>query len=211
MSRDGTHAKLAYHWYGSWTTLYNLFADALLCFHIGGHPSPSFHKSTPVHYEGGQKPLKPSPPSSNSSSVFTPSKIYSLQSTYYSYVIQRYGLPMDSRHLYTKSDWEYFSAAVVSSSTKKTILEAHAKWVNETSTDRPMTDLYETEGSGGFPGAHFMARPVIGGHFAPLALDRACGGEGAKGLKWLDEEETGNEEQEDNNSRDKGVVYNEEL
>lgn len=45
------------------------------------------------------------------------------------------------------------------------------------------------DSSGGFPGAHFMAGPVIGGPFAPLALERACGGEGAKGLKWLDEEE----------------------
>lgn len=24
----GTHAKLAYNWYGSWTTIYNLYADA---------------------------------------------------------------------------------------------------------------------------------------------------------------------------------------
>lgn len=52
-----------------------------------------------------------------------------------------------------------------------------------------MTDLHETEGTGGFPGVTFMARPVVGGHFAPLALDRACGGEAAKGLEWLDDEE----------------------
>ena len=33
MSRDGGRAKLAYDWYGSWTTLYSLYADAILCFH----------------------------------------------------------------------------------------------------------------------------------------------------------------------------------
>lgn len=52
-----------------------------------------------------------------------------------------------------------------------------------------MTDLYETEGSGHFPGPDFMARPVVGGHFAFLALERACGGQAIEGLKFLDEAE----------------------
>lgn len=58
--------------------------------------------------------------------------------------------------------------------------------------DRPMTDLYETEGDGGFPGAHFMARPVIGGHFAYLTLERACGGKALDGLAFLNEKKTHN-------------------
>ncbi len=52
-----------------------------------------------------------------------------------------------------------------------------------------MTDLYDTEGSGHFPGIDFMARPVVGGHFAFLALRRACGGKAVKGLEFLDETE----------------------
>lgn len=52
-----------------------------------------------------------------------------------------------------------------------------------------MTDLYETEGTGHFPGPDFMARPVVGGHFAYLALERACGGKAVEGLKFLDEAE----------------------
>ena len=95
---------------------------------------------------------------------------------------------MDSRNHYTKSDWEYFSAAVASSSTKQKILQAHASWVNEKSTDKPMADLHDTEGTGGFPGLNIIVKPVIGGHFAPLALNRACGAKAAKGLKWLDNE-----------------------
>ena len=62
-----------------------------------------------------------------------------------------------------------------------------AKWLNETSTDRPFTDLHETEGDGGFPGAHFMARPVIGGHFAFLTLGKACGGKAMQGLAFLED------------------------
>ena len=53
--------------------------------------------------------------------------------------------------------------------------------------DRPFTDLHDTEGDGGFPGPNFFARPVIGGHFAFLTLQRACGGKAMDGLKFLDE------------------------
>lgn len=50
-----------------------------------------------------------------------------------------------------------------------------------------MTDLYDTEGEGGFPGPNFFARPVVGGHFAFLALERACGGQAVQALSFLDE------------------------
>ena len=64
--------------------------------------------------------------------------------------------------------------------------------------DRPLTDLHETEGTGGFPGFRFMARPVVGGHFAFLSLERACGGNATAGLEFLDikeiAEESGDEE-----------------
>ena len=52
--------------------------------------------------------------------------------------------------------------------------------------DRPFTDLYETEGDGGYPGIYFKARPVVGGHFAFLALERACGGKAVEALRFLD-------------------------
>jgi len=67
------------------------------------------------------------------------------------------------------------------------ILTSVARWLNETNTDRPFTDLYDTEGEGGFPGIAFMARPVVGGHFAGLALGRACGGRARGGLGFLEE------------------------
>ena len=157
MSRDGSHAKLAYDWYGSWTTLYSLYADALLCF----HPSSDSSSTTSE---------------SSNKSNFIPSYIYGKQSSWYGAVHQTYGLPLDSRHLYTKSDWEFEAAAVASPKVRALIISKVARWLNETSTDRPFTDLYETEGEGGWPGPHFMNRPVVGAHFASLALERACGG-----------------------------------
>lgn len=194
MSRDKTHAKLAYDWYGSWTTIYNLYADAQLCFHLeeaddAVSSSSSSSSSSPLSsYQDQQRPLQPpsaTPPRREAG--FVPKRIYTRQSAWYHLVRQKYGLPLDSRHLYTKTDWEFFAMAVASERTRSEILESVAKWVNETDTDRPFTDLHHTEGSGGFPGITFFARPVVGGHFAFLALQRACGGRAVPGLAFLDE------------------------
>lgn len=123
ISRDGTHAKLAYTWFGSWTTLYNLFADSLLCFAV---PSSSQLSSVP-----NQQPLMDS---GVSKTGFVSEKIYKIQSDWYHNVRQRYGLPLDSRHLYTKSDWEFFAVAVASKQVREEIVQSIALWVNETST-----------------------------------------------------------------------------
>ncbi|KAI1966826.1 hypothetical protein LOZ58_000315 [Ophidiomyces ophidiicola] len=177
LSRDKTHAKVAYDWYGSWTTLYNMYADALLCFHLDGTDLD------PHVTANGTS----SPSTTPKRQGFIPRHIYTLQSKWYENVRQKYGLPLDSRHLYTKSDWEFFAMAVASPSTRHDILQSVALWVNETKTDRPLTDLYQTEGDGGFPGPNFFARPVVGGHFAFLALERACNGKAMEGLSFLDE------------------------
>lgn len=175
MSRDKSHAKLAYDWYGSWTTIYNLYADAQLCFHLEGTDlDPQISPD--------------SPQTSEKKTGFVPRHIYQRQSIWYHYVRQKYGVPLDSRHMYTKTDWEFFAMAVASKDTRSEILESVAQWVNETVTDRPFTDLHNTEGKGGFPGPNFFARPVIGGHFAFLALERACGGHAMEGLAFLDQD-----------------------
>lgn len=176
ISRDKTHAKVAYNWYGSWTTTYNLYADSLLCFHLGGQLESSSQTAT----KGGQKPLVPHTPK-----PFVPKHIYQMQSDWYYAVRQKYGLPLDSRHLYTKTDWEFFAMAVAAPQVRADILESVAQWLNETSTDRPFTDLHETEGTGHFPGPNFFARPVVGGHFAFLTLGQACQGKAMGGLDFL--------------------------
>ncbi|KAL2191908.1 DUF1793-domain-containing protein [Thermothelomyces heterothallicus CBS 203.75] len=181
ISRDRTHAKLAYTWYGSWTTIYNLYADSLLCFHVTENGESATTRSLGG---GGQTPIGGG---DGKEKPFIPDEVYQMQSDWYHAVLQKYGLPLDSRHLYTKSDWEFFAAAVTGEKTRTEILTAVARWVNETVVDRPLTDLYETEGNGNFPGnIRFMARPVVGGHFAFLALERACGGKATEALRFLD-------------------------
>lgn len=174
VSRDKTHAKVAYNWFGSWTTTYNLYADSLLCFHLEGSDIKAVGN-------GDQKPIGENKPAYG----FVPQHIYQMQSDWYFAVRQKYGLPLDSRHFYTKTDWEFFSMAVAAPRVRADILQSVAKWVNETSTDRPLTDLHDTEGDGGFPGPNFFARPVIGGHFAFLTLEKACGGKAVQGLDFL--------------------------
>ncbi|KAF2798747.1 glutaminase A [Melanomma pulvis-pyrius CBS 109.77] len=195
ISRDGTHAKLAYDWYGSWTTLYSLYADAVLCFHPSiTNQSSELSSTADVFLSGNhkdQKPLKPGKGSNGRSPIakdFIPSHIYKIQSSWYGAVMQKYGLPLDSRHLYTKSDWQFEAAAVASKKVRSEILDRVALWLNETVTDRAFTDLYNTEGDGGFPNPYFFARPVVGGHFAFLTLERACSGKAADAFRFLDEE-----------------------
>jgi hypothetical protein len=185
ISRDKTHAKVAYNWYGSWTTTYNLYADSLLCFHLGPDNSTSLTKTSIAGRYEHQKPLQP--PIAGDHHGFVPKHIYQMQSDWYYAVRQKYGLPLDSRHLYTKTDWEFFAMAVAAPKVRATILQSVAKWVNETVTDRPFTDLHSTEGRGEFPGPNFFARPVVGGHFAFLTLGQACGGRAMEGLKFLDD------------------------
>lgn len=104
----------------------------MLCFHLEG---TSFTTSPTVNHED-QKPLKPSHPGRNKSNKtgFVPLRVYKIQSDWYHAVRQRYGLPLDSRHLYTKTDWEFFAAAVTSKSVREEILQGMALWINETST-----------------------------------------------------------------------------
>lgn len=172
MSPDGSRAKLSYAWNGSWTTLYSLYSDAALGFHPSVAPpcSASFGEGED---EGEED--------------FVPHGIYTAQSTWYASSLQTYGLPLDSRHLYAKSDWEMFAAAVAGEEVRREIVERVARWVNETGAGRPFVDLYETE-EGGFPGdVRFYARPVVGGHFAGVAL-RGCGGrEVEKQVEEMDE------------------------
>ncbi|KAH7403312.1 glutaminase GtaA [Cadophora sp. MPI-SDFR-AT-0126] len=99
---------------------------------------------------------------------FVPQSVYDMQSAFYPTVEQKYGVPLDTRHNYTKSDWEMWTAAIASDSTKTMFISDLATWINETPTNKALTDWYDVQ-TGDFGGG-FTARPVVGGHFALLAL-----------------------------------------
>ena len=54
-----------------------------------------------------------------------------------------------------------------------------------------------TEGDGGFPGPNFYARPVVGAHFAFLALERACDGDGDEHRRENEEDYEDENDEED--------------
>ncbi|KAK0614984.1 hypothetical protein B0T17DRAFT_563197 [Bombardia bombarda] len=104
---------------------------------------------------------------------FIPQSVYDMQSEFYSTIALEYAVPLDTRHTWTKSDWEMFAAAVASNETKTMFISKLAKWIGSTSTNRAMTDLFDAA-TGGYPagGPTFVARPVMGGMFALLALPK---------------------------------------
>lgn len=100
-----------------------------------------------------------------------PQSVYDAQSAFYPTVKETYGVPLDTRNEFlTKGDWEVFCAAIASQETRDLFIGDLAKWVNETPTSKPFTDLYQTSDGTHPPGIEFKARPVVGGMFALLIL-----------------------------------------
>lgn len=91
-----------------------------------------------------------------------PDSVYQMQSNFYPTVANKYGVPLDTRHSYTKGDWQCFTAAIASSDTRSTFFKDLAIWVNQTPTNRPLTDLYDTiTGKYVLPRARFHTRSIL--------------------------------------------------
>jgi len=67
-----------------------------------------------------------------------------MQSAFYPYVANTYGVPLDTRHTYTKSDWEIFCAAVAKPSTRDLFTQKVASYINQTPSSLPFGDWYDT-------------------------------------------------------------------
>ncbi|MBW0476094.1 hypothetical protein O181_015809 [Austropuccinia psidii MF-1] len=152
-SKTGKHTKLAYQLEDSWGTLYNLFADRLLNLKL------------------------------------VPQPIYEGQDEFYPSVANEFGVPLDSRHTWAKTDWQMFAAgAAVSTQTRDLFLNQLVKYLRANRVNAGFPDLYETQ-TAEYPGRsntstwkiEFINRPVVGGHFSILALDKLNQVNGVKG------------------------------
>ncbi|KAJ7151690.1 hypothetical protein C8R46DRAFT_1166541 [Mycena filopes] len=93
-----------------------------------------------------------------------PQSVYDEQTAWYKTVANKYGVPLDTRHTYTKSDWEIWTAAVVNDQSLRDLLITAIKdFLSTGLNNTPFPDLYDTV-TGGVQG--FKARPVVGGHLA---------------------------------------------
>ena len=82
-----------------------------------------------------------------------------------------YGLPLDSREAYTKSDWVMWAAAMApDNDTFLAFADRVWKYANETPTRWTLSDWYWTNGDGAARG--FRARSVIGGHWMKVLMDK---------------------------------------
>ncbi len=81
-----------------------------------------------------------------------------------------YGLPLDSREKYSKSDWIIWTASMASNTRLFTSFSDRIwAWVNETTDRVPLSDWYWTD-SRHFRG--FRARSVIGGFWMKVLMDK---------------------------------------
>ena len=95
-----------------------------------------------------------------------PNNVIEKEISYYQTKLQNpYGLPLDSRKEYTKSDWIMWTAAM---SSEKFISPVY-KYANETVSRVPLSDWHHTD-SGKFVG--FKARSVIGGYWMKVLMDK---------------------------------------
>ncbi|KAI0796743.1 DUF1793-domain-containing protein [Abortiporus biennis] len=93
-----------------------------------------------------------------------PTSVYDMQTKWYSSVANSFGVPLDTRHTYTKSDWEIWTAGIVTStSVRDTFISAVKNYASDGLNSQPLGDWYETA-NGKVEG--FRARPVVGGHLA---------------------------------------------
>ncbi|KAJ7129541.1 DUF1793-domain-containing protein [Mycena epipterygia] len=97
-----------------------------------------------------------------------PDSIYQMQTNWYKSVSLPFGVPLDTRHTYTKSDWQIWTAAIMTDvNARDLFISAVKKMASDGLSSQPFADWYEAQD--GTPES-FRARPVVGGHLALLAI-----------------------------------------
>ncbi|EEF63182.1 glutaminase family protein [Pedosphaera parvula] len=99
-----------------------------------------------------------------------PREVAQKEVSYYKKVMQRYGVPLDSRTHLTKTDWSVWSATLADNQEDfETIISPIYDYLNQTSARSPLADSYITDDIKS-DGMH--ARPVVGGLFIKMLSDK---------------------------------------
>lgn len=99
-----------------------------------------------------------------------PAQVMEREMAYYAKKQNTWGLPLDSRSKYSKSDWIMWTASMASGNRAfQRFSDPVWKWVNETTDRVPLSDWFYTD-SKHFVG--FRARSVIGGFWMKPLMDK---------------------------------------
>ncbi len=110
-----------------------------------------------------------------------PKKVAQTEIAYYKTKLQPFGLPLDNRKLYTKTDWEVWTATLASSRADFDVLmKPLYAFVSQTPKRVPLSDWYWTQNA---QWRGFQARPVIGGVFIKMLSDPQIWAKWAKRAK----------------------------
>ncbi|MBP3468107.1 MAG: DUF4965 domain-containing protein [Lachnospiraceae bacterium] len=102
------------------------------------------------------------------SNLFSDS-IFEQETDWYAEKMNAYGVPLDSRNSYTKSDWILWIVAMTQDRRKREkLIEPIFRFLRETDSRNPFPDWYDTITA---KEMHFHNRTVQGGLFMPIYID----------------------------------------